>query len=216
MQITFRLASNPSFLFTPNGGSCIPSLRTVYFAPVPRRNSHRKSILCAANRRKRFGIGKSEKLVLESACVIASKLGFLPEPLGLLLRQCVGGGGNDGGGNGFWNGFGRGWSDGWRRRRKGKLGMVGILVICGLVGAWFVLGKELVLDVDAVIGGLGLILFAFSAGAWRTGGNKDWILGFCCCAFLVGLVSRKDNFRTRVVRYIGTAKKNLRRKRRVF
>ncbi|GER29036.1 indolepyruvate ferredoxin oxidoreductase [Striga asiatica] len=59
-----------------------------------------------------LALGKSCKLLLESARIIASKLGFLLESLGLLLRQCVGGGGGHGGGNGFWNGFGWGWSDG--------------------------------------------------------------------------------------------------------
>ncbi|GER26855.1 patatin-like phospholipase domain-containing protein 2 [Striga asiatica] len=83
----------PSIITAALKNTSITSLSAGYFALVPRRNSHRISILCATNRRKQFGIKKFDKLVLESACVMASKLGFLPEPLGLLLRQCVGGDG---------------------------------------------------------------------------------------------------------------------------
>ncbi|GFP88044.1 hypothetical protein PHJA_000948100, partial [Phtheirospermum japonicum] len=82
------------------------------------------------------------------------------EPLGLMLREFGAGNGNRGG-NGFWNGFGFGWNgfDGWkRRRRSAKLGMVGILAICGVLGMWLVLDA----DADALFGGLGLIMFAVS------------------------------------------------------
>ncbi|GFQ08280.1 hypothetical protein PHJA_002972000, partial [Phtheirospermum japonicum] len=149
--------------------------------------------------------------MFETACIIASKLGFVPEPLGLMLREFGAGNGNRGG-NGFWNGFGFGWNgfDGWkRRRRSAKLGMVGILAICGVLGMWLVLDA----DADALFGGLGLIMFAVSG--WGRGANKDWILGFCCCAFLVGLVSKKEEF----LAWAGcfrTTKKNIRRKRRAF
>ncbi|KAH6809948.1 hypothetical protein C2S51_027731 [Perilla frutescens var. frutescens] len=39
----------------------------------------------------------------------------------------------------------------------------------------------------------GLMLFGLSAKVWRRGA-KDWVLGFCCCAFLVALVSTKGDF----------------------
>ncbi|GFQ07169.1 hypothetical protein PHJA_002861000 [Phtheirospermum japonicum] len=168
MQQTFHLVSDPSFLYTSNRNINIPSNYTRSFSPVHHRNSQlrvQKLILCSSNRRNGYGIGKSGKLMFETACIIASKLGFVPEPLGLMLGEF---GADNRGGNGFWNGFGWNGFDGWKRRRSAKLGMVGILAICGVVGMW------LVLDADALFGGLGLIMF----------GAKDCILGFCCCAFL--------------------------------
>lgn len=147
--------------------------------------------------------------MLESACIIASKLRLLPEPFDLILREF---GSGNGGGNGFSNGFGWGGFDGWRRRRRTKFGMMGILAICGAVGMWVVVGKELALETDAFFGGLGLLLFGLSVEGWRRGA-KDWILGFCCCAFLVALVLNKEQLRT-WFRSFGTLKKNGRRKRR--
>lgn len=212
MQKTLQLVSDPSFLLTSNVHMSIPPNHARLLSPT----NHcifrvQKTILCAANRRKRYGIGRSGKLMLESAYIIASRLRLLPEPLELMLREF---GAGNGGGNGFWNGFGWGGFDGWKRRRRIKLGMVGILVICGVVGLWFVVGKELVLDADAFLGGLGLLLFGLSVEGWRRGA-KDWILGFCCCAFLVGLVLKKDDFRTWVGSF-RTLKKDGRRKRRAF
>ncbi|KAL6513259.1 hypothetical protein OROGR_020745 [Orobanche gracilis] len=214
MQMTIHLISDPLSLLTLNHNISISSIGTRFSSPFRHRYSQlrvQKSILCAANRRNRFGTGKSGKLVFESACIIASKLGFLPEPLGLILRDI---GSGNGGGNGFWNGFGRGGFDGWKRRRRTKFGMIGVLVICGVLFMWLVAGKELVLDGDALFGGLGLILFGVSAEGWRRGA-KDWILGFCCCAFLVGLVLKKEGLRTWVGCF-GTTKKKNSRKRRAF
>ncbi|KAL3619154.1 hypothetical protein CASFOL_036724 [Castilleja foliolosa] len=216
MQQTIHLVPDPSFLFTSNRNIYIPSIHTRPFC-LHHRNSQlhvSKSILCASNRRNRQAIGRSSKLILKSACIIASKLGFVPEPLSFMLREF--GSGNRGG-NGSWNGFGWNGFDGWKRRRNAKLGMVGILVIFGLLGMWLVVGKELELDAEAVFGGLGLILFGVSVEGWRRGA-KDWILGFCCCAFLVGFVLKKDEFPA-WVRWFGIRKKNilsLRRKRRAF
>ncbi|KAL7126390.1 hypothetical protein ABFS83_14G183400 [Erythranthe nasuta] len=191
---------------------------TQSFLPI-RTNSNSQSraaqskILCAANRRNRYGIGKSGKLILDSAFIIATKLRLLPEPLELILREF---GSGNGGGNWVSNRFGWGGFDGWRRRRrKTKLGIIGILVIFGAVGLWFLVGKELALDGDALFGGLGLLLFGFSAEGWRRG-VKDWILGFCCCAFLMGFALKKDELQ-KWGRYFGTLiKKGRRRKRRAF
>ncbi|KAI3448647.1 hypothetical protein Pfo_005312 [Paulownia fortunei] len=212
MQKTLHLLSDPSFLLTSNGNMNIPSNHTRLFSPIHHQISQlrvQKTILCAANRRKRYGIGRSGKLMLESACIIASKLRLLPEPLELILREF---GAGNGGGNRFWNGFGWVGFDGWKRRGRTKI--VGILVICVVLGLWLVVGKELVLDADAFLGGLGLLLFGLSVEGWRRGA-KDWILGFCCCAFLVGLVLKKDDLQT-WVRCFRTLKKNGRRKRRAF
>lgn len=74
-----------------------------------------------------------------------------------------------------------------------RFGLVGILVILGAVGLWWIVGKELALDSDAFFGGLGLALFGLSVEGWRRGA-KDWILGFCCCAVMVALVSTKADF----------------------
>lgn len=66
----------------------------------------------------------------------------------------------------------------------------GILVILGL-GLWLILGKEL--DSDVLVGSLGLVLFGLSVDGWRSG-MKNWALGFSCCAFLVGVVLKKEDF----------------------
>ncbi|KAK4424675.1 hypothetical protein Salat_1661100 [Sesamum alatum] len=195
MQKTVHLVSYPSLPLTPTGNMNASLNYTRLFSATHHRNFQlnvKKSVLCAARKRKRYAIGRSGRLMLESACVIASKLRILPEPFELLLREF---GAGNGGGNGFWNGFGRGGFDGWRRRRRTKLGMMITVVVCGVVGLWLVMGKELVLDAEAILGGLGLLLFGLSVEGWRRGA-KDWILGFCCCAFLVGLVLKKEDFRT--------------------
>lgn len=207
MPIPLHLVSDPSFLLNSNVKTNISRTQKKLLSPI--NYQVKRTILCAANRRKRFGIAKSGKIMVQSAYIIASRLGILPEPLESLLREF---GGGNGGRNGFWKGFGWGGFDGGKRRRRIKLGIVGILVICGIVGLWFVMGKELVLDGDALLGGLGLVLFGLSAEGWRRGA-KDWILGFCCCAFLVGLVLKKDDFQTWVR---SSLNKGGRRKRRAF
>ncbi|KAL8553773.1 hypothetical protein ACS0TY_002165 [Phlomoides rotata] len=204
MSKTLHLVSDPSFLPTSNVNTNISQTSPINY----RIFQVKRTILCAANRRKRFGIAKSGKIMAQSAYIIASRLGILPEPLESLLREF---GGGNGGRNGFWDGFGWGGFGGGKRRRGMKLGIVGILVICGVVGLWLVMGKELVLDGDAVLGGLGLVLFGLSAEGWRRGA-KDWILGFCCCAFLVGLVLKKDDFQT----WVRSLNRGGRRKRRPF
>ncbi|KAH6826405.1 hypothetical protein C2S53_013058 [Perilla frutescens var. hirtella] len=216
MQTPLHLVSDPFFLFASNVNLRIPPNLTKLPSPIHNRFllGQKATIVCAANRRKRHGIAKSGKLMLESAYMVASHLRILPEPVELILREF--GAGNGGGRNGFWSGFGWGGSGGWRRRRKSMiLGMVGILVIMGAVGLWWIVGKELVLDSDACLGGLGLVLFGLSAEVWRRGA-KDWVLGFCCCAFLVALVSTKGDFRA-LLRTFGSFKKGRgRRKRSLF
>ncbi|KAL2468599.1 hypothetical protein Fot_50734 [Forsythia ovata] len=216
------LISDPSFPFNSNG-NMIPlslSLQHPLFSPYCSYKCHsqktriQNTILCSRNKRRRYGSERSTKLVLESACIIASNLGLLPEPLELLLREFGGGNrGGNGGGFGSWNGFGWGAFDGSKKRRKSKLGILGILVILG-VGLWLVLGKELVIDGDVFLGGLGLLLFGLSMNGWRRGAG-DWILGFCCCAVLVGFLCKKENLEG-WVRYFRTMKLNRRRKWRVF
>lgn len=97
-----------------------------------------------------------------------------------------------------------------------RFGIVGVLVILGAVGLWWIVGKELVLDSDTFLGGLGVVLFGLSVEGWRRGA-KDWILGFFCCAFLVGLVSTKADLPALFRRSYGSLKKGaIRRKRRAF
>ncbi|PIN14945.1 hypothetical protein CDL12_12420 [Handroanthus impetiginosus] len=210
MQKNLNLVSDPSFLLNSNGNINIPSNHTRSFSPAFHLRVQ-KSFICAEKRTKRYGIGRSSKFMFQSAFAIASKLRILPEPVELILREF---GGGNGGGNGFWNGFGWGEFDGWRRRRSTKLGMVGILVICG-VGLWLGSGKELVLDFDTFLRGLGLILFGVSVHGWRRG-IRDWILGFCCCAFLAGVVLKKGDFERWIRDFERLLKNGRRRRRRIF
>lgn len=112
----------------------------------------------------------------------------------MAIAEFAGGGG---GGSGFFpRGFGPGGFDG-RRRRKGrnKLGFLGVLMVCG-IGMWFVvLGKDF--NIDALFGVLAFSLFGVSIGGWRRG-FKDWVLGFCFCASLVGLGFRREKLQTLV------------------
>ncbi|KAL2481871.1 Uncharacterized protein Adt_34837 [Abeliophyllum distichum] len=142
--ISQLLISDPTFLFNSNG-NMIPlslSLQHPLFSPYCCYKCHsqktriQNTILCSRNKRRRYGSERSTKLVLESACIIASNIGLLPEPLELLLRELGGGNrGGNGGGFGSWNGFGWGVFNGSKKRRKSKLGILGILVILG-VGLW--------------------------------------------------------------------------------
>ncbi|CAA3007075.1 Hypothetical predicted protein [Olea europaea subsp. europaea] len=223
LQFIFQpLISDPILLFNSNGNMIHSSLSLQHpvFSPHCSHNcpsqKHRiqKTILCSRNKRTRHGFERSTKLALQSAYIIASKSGILPEPLELLLRE-FGGGNRGGNGGGFrpWNGFGWGAFDGSKKRRKSILGILGILVILG-VGLWLVLGKDLVIDGDVFFGSLGLVLFGFSINGWKRGA-KDWILGFCCCAVLMGFLCKKENLEG-CVRYFRTMKLNRRRKWRVF
>ncbi|XP_042051423.1 uncharacterized protein LOC121796694 [Salvia splendens] len=213
MQTSLRLLSDPHFL---HHSVKIPSNHSNLNYPVHHNRifaARKTAIVCAVNRRNRYGmISKSGKLMLESAYIIASHLRILPDPVDSILREF---GAGNGGRNGFWSGSGRGGSDGWRRRRKTRLGLVGILVILGAVGLWWVVGKELALDSDAFFGGLGLVLFGLSVEGWRRGA-RDWILGFCCCAVLVGLVSTKADFPVWLKNFGSLKKVPKRRKGRVF
>uniref|UniRef100_A0A5B7BDG4 Transmembrane protein n=1 Tax=Davidia involucrata TaxID=16924 RepID=A0A5B7BDG4_DAVIN len=145
-----------------------------------------KSIICARNNRRRSGSQRTRKFILETVDFVASNLHILPEPLGLVIREF---GGGNGGGLRFWKGFGWGGFDGRRRKRNINLGLLGLLMVCGL-GLYLILGKEL--DIDVFLGGLGLSLFGVSINGWKRG-FKDWILGFCCCAVLVGVVLKRED-----------------------
>lgn len=149
------------------------------------------SIICARRiKKRRFGSDKSVKFILQSVYFIASKLNILPEPLNLLIREFGGGnGGGNGGGLGFTKDFGWGGFDG--RRRNRKLGVLGFVIVSSL-SLWLLLGKEL--DVDVFIGFLVLGLIGFSAIVWKRN-VKDWIIGFCSCAFLVVLGQRRENLK---------------------
>ncbi|CAI9764273.1 unnamed protein product [Fraxinus pennsylvanica] len=194
------------------------------FSPYRSHNCHsqktriQKTILCSRSKRKRHGFERSTKLALQSAYIIASNVGILPEPLELLLIEFGGGNiGGNGGGFRSWNGFGWGAFDGSKKRRTSKLGILGILVILG-VGLWLVLGKELVVHGDVFFGSLGLVLFGLSINGWKRGA-KDWILGFCCCAVLMGFLCKKENLEgcVRYFRNMRNMKLNRRRgKWRVF
>ncbi|XP_051144140.1 uncharacterized protein LOC127260451 [Andrographis paniculata] len=176
------------------------------------RNCAPKPIVCVAKKRNRNEVGRSAKLIIGSACIIASKLRLFPEPVELILREF---GGGNGGRNGIWNRFGGGGygSNGGNSRRM-KFKILGILVISVVaVGFWSVIGKELGFDADAFLGGLGLFLLGLSVGVWKSGA-RDWILGFCCCA-VVMLASKRDKFRKLFGSFV-RVKKNSRRKIRVL
>lgn len=202
MHARSLFASDPNFLLASRFNAAVPRN-----PPPPKR----LAAVCAASKRNRYGMAKSGKLMLESAYIVASHLRILPEPVMLLLREF---GAGNGGRNGFWGGFGRGGSDGWRGRgrRRARFGFVGILAILGAAGVWWIARKEMVPDSDALLGGLGLVLFGLSAEAWRRGA-RDWILGFCCCAVMVGLVSTKGDS-GELMRSFGSLKKGLMRRRR--
>lgn len=117
--------------------------------------------------------------------VIASNLKILPEPLNFVVSELSSGNGNGyGGGLGFRKGLGGGGEgfDGWRRRKK-RLGLAifGLVMVCGFA---LLIGREL--GSEFFWGVLGVSLFGFSIGGWKRG-FKDWVLGFCCCAVLMGL-----------------------------
>lgn len=147
-----------------------------------------ESIVCARRNRRRSGPSLSTKFILETMWVIASNLKILPEPLNYVFSELSAANGN-GGGLGFRKGFGGGGGgfDGWRRRKK-QLG----LTLCGLVlvfGFAVLIGREL--GSEYFLGVLGISLFGFSVLGWKRG-FRDWVLGFCCCAALMGLGLRNQ------------------------
>ena len=120
--------------------------------------------------------------------VIASSLKILPEPLNLVVSELCAGNGN-GGGLGFRKGFGGGGGgfDGWRgRKRRSGLTLFGLVMVFGFA---VLIGREL--GTEYFWGVLGVSLFGFSIGGWKRG-FKDWVLGFCCCAVLMGLGLRNQ------------------------
>ena len=159
---------------------------------IPANNS----IVCARRNRRRSGSQSSTKFILESMWVIASNLKILPEPLNIIVSELCAGNGN-GGGLGFRKGFGGGGGfDGWRRRKK-RLGLTifGLVMVCGFA---VLMGREL--GSEFFWGVLGVSLFGFSIGGWKRG-FKDWVLGFCCCAVLMGLGLRNKEVRKWVERF---------------
>lgn len=74
--------------------------------------------------------------MLESAYIIASHLQIMPEPVVLLMGEF-----------GALNVL---WGDPTAGEGMGRLGFVGILVILGTLGLWWIVGKELVPDSDFV------------------------------------------------------------------
>ncbi|XP_027162349.1 uncharacterized protein LOC113762914 [Coffea eugenioides] len=193
-------STNPCPIFVPSSHFLLDQYTFVSHSPCHCRSFSQetriqKSIICARNKKRQHLSARSRKLVIESAYLIASRLKILPEPLDYLIREFGIGGANGGGGfRAFWKGSGWGGFDGWGRgrgrRKKRSLEFLAILVISG-IGFWLVLGKQL--DADLFLGFLGLVLFGLSVDGWRNG-IKDWALGFCCCAFLVGLVLRREDF----------------------
>ncbi|CAI9102255.1 OLC1v1000496C1 [Oldenlandia corymbosa var. corymbosa] len=152
----------------------------------------KKFMVCAKNKRRQHGSATRSRKLVESAFYIASKLQILPAPVDFFIQEFGigggGGGGNRGGFSGFRKGFGWGGFDGWwrSRRSKRKLNFLAVLLVSG-IGLWFVLGKRLNAG-DAFLGGFGgLVLLGLSIHGWRRG-VKDWIVGFCCCAFLYTVV----------------------------
>ncbi|KAL3516109.1 hypothetical protein ACH5RR_023011 [Cinchona calisaya] len=212
---------NPFSNFSPRNHFLLNKHKLVtfshsHFHPFSQETQIQKSIICARNKKRQYGSARSRKLMIESAYYIASKLKILPEPLDYLIKEFgIGVGGNGGGGFGtFWKGSGWGGFDGWgkkRRRKKLMLEIMGILVILCL-GFWLILGKQL--DADVLFGFLGLVLFGFSMNGWRNG-IKDWALGFCCCAFLVGLVLWREDFQ-RWAKSFGPRRLSRWRKGRLF
>ncbi|KAM7472787.1 hypothetical protein LguiA_010970 [Lonicera macranthoides] len=179
---TFSLKTPTLFFRSPN-----PWLQS----SVSNQTQSQNSIKWLRNKKIRSGSVRSTALMLQSAFLIASKLRIIPEPLDLMIRELGGaGGGGNGGGLGFRKDFGWGGFDGGGRRKKRKLGFLWVLVVGFGLGLWLILGKEI--DSDVFRGVLGLSLFGVSVNGWKLG-FKDWFLGFCCCAFLVGLGLNREN-----------------------
>ncbi|XP_059652505.1 uncharacterized protein LOC132299730 [Cornus florida] len=172
------LVFRPSNLLFPNQFSS-------HLLSLSNQSHTQNQIICARSSKRRFGSQRSRKFILELVGFVASNLNILPEPLGLVIREF---GGGNGGGLGFPKGFGGGGFDGWRGKRKKNLGFLGFLMVFGL-GLWLLLGKEM--DKDVFWGGSGLALFGVLITAWKRGA-KDWILGFCFGAVLMGVGLKRE------------------------
>ncbi|KAL7003048.1 hypothetical protein U1Q18_004206 [Sarracenia purpurea var. burkii] len=176
---------NPSSFFAPSNLFILNRHSLLSFS-LWNQTQIQNSIKYRRNNRRRIGYQRSRKLILQSIYFVASNLNILPEPLALAIRQF---GGGNGGGFGFWKGFGGEGFDGWRGKRKNKLGFFGFVMACGL-GMWLIRGKEL--DREVFLGVLAFSLLGVSYNGWKRG-FKDWVLGFCFCAVLVGLGLRREN-----------------------
>ncbi|WOH04560.1 hypothetical protein DCAR_0623970 [Daucus carota subsp. sativus] len=160
-----------------------PSNFSLYYSNS-NKTQIQKPVICARNKKTRYGSQRSVKIMLQSAYLIATKLNIIPEPLHLVLREF---GGGNGGGLGF-NKKDFGWG-GFDGRKKGKkIGFLGFLIVLG-IWVWFVFGKEV--SVDVILGFLVFCLVGV-CGVWGKIDVQDWFLGVCSCAVFVGLGMRRE------------------------
>ncbi|GMH07755.1 hypothetical protein Nepgr_009595 [Nepenthes gracilis] len=161
----------------------VPSLLLTYQA----KTLIGKQSISARWNRKRSGSRRFHRLVLQSIAFIASNLKTLPDPLDLAIRELSGG---NGGKFGIKNGFrGGGGFDGWRRRGM-KLGFR-ILLLLSILTLWVILEREREDDliwVFWVFTAIGI----YCSGRGLRKETKDWALGFCCGASLIGLGLKRE------------------------
>ncbi|KAI3704291.1 hypothetical protein L1987_74507 [Smallanthus sonchifolius] len=204
MQSNQFLLSN-SLTADPISSNHIFSLRICYPNAHLNRSPSRKSVItCARSSNKGFlGSQRSRKTLIRLVRFAASNLHHvLPEPLNSVIREF---GGSDGGGGsgGSWKGFGWGGFDGGggRKRRvnkKSQFWVLGFAAVCwlglglglGLGFWWLILGGQLELKNDVVLGLMCLSMFLVLIS---NGCVPEWLLGFCSGGVLAGLsLGKKD------------------------
>ncbi|CAH1436805.1 unnamed protein product [Lactuca virosa] len=198
----FRLPN--SFIFDPISPKNSFSLKTCCPYVHPNRfHSHKPIITCARSSNKGlFGSQRSRKTLIQFVRFAASNLHYvLPEPLNSVMRE-FGGGSGSGGSGGSWNGFGWGGFDGGggrkrRVNRKSQFWFWGFATVCCL-GFWaLILGGELELKSDVLLGALCLSMLLVLL---RNGCVPEWVLGFCSGAAVVGMSLHKKDELQRFVK----------------
>lgn len=202
MQSHQFLLSN-SFILNPiSPKNCLPQRICYTFVHLDVFPSRKSIITCARNGSKGFfGSQRSRKTLVKLALFAASNLHYvLPEPLNSVMREFGGGDGGGGwSGGGSWKGFGWGGFDGRKRRVNKKSGFWfwGFTAFCCL-GFWaLILGGELELGKDVLLGALCLSMFLVLL---RNGCVPEWLLGFCSGAAVVGLSIHKRDELQRLIK----------------
>ncbi|KAL4578078.1 hypothetical protein LXL04_014194 [Taraxacum kok-saghyz] len=166
-------------------------------------HSRQPIITCARSSNKGlFGSQRSRKTLLRLVHFAASNLHYvLPEPLNAVVRE-FGGGSGSGGSGGSWKGFGWGGFDGGggRKRRvnqKSQFLFWAFATGCCLGFCVLILGGELELTTDVLLGALCLSMFLVLL---RNGCVPEWVLGFCSGAAAVGMSVYKKHELQRLVK----------------